>query len=257
MIRSRSRIVVLLTLIAQVSALLVGPSARAVFGNGRAANAAKFVGQAELPVADALDAAPTDTLVADAAIASVPIFESPDAAEPVRSMKNPTREGVLLIFGVIEEQKDWLKVMLPMRPNGTTGWVRASDVRVRKVSNRIEIDRSDRKLRAFKGGEMLLEVPIAVGKSVSPTPLAKAYVDISVPFKNTGGAYGAHMLSVAAYSEVLTNFGGGVGQIAIHGTNARGSVGKEASNGCIRLYNEDILRLKDLAPTGTPVDIVA
>jgi lipoprotein-anchoring transpeptidase ErfK/SrfK len=65
------------------------------------------------------------------------------------------------------------------------------------------------------------------------------------------------MLSIAAYSEVLTNFGGGVGQIAIHGTNARGSVGKEASNGCIRLYNEDIVRLRDLAPTGTPVEIVA
>jgi len=247
----------LVTLTALGSVFFGGPSAWAATSTGRAANAAKFVGLAELPVADALDAAATDSLVADAAIASVPIFDAPDAATPVRSMKNPTREGVLLIFGVLEEQGDWLKVMLPMRPNGSVGWVKASDVRVRKVPNRIEIDRSDRKLRAFKGGEMLLEVPVAVGKSVSPTPIAKAYVDISVPFKNTGGAYGAHMLSIAAYSEVLMNFGGGVGQLAIHGTNARGSVGKEASNGCIRLFNEDILRLRDLAPAGTPVEIVA
>lgn len=255
---TRTRItLVLATLIALGSVFFGVPAAGAVSASGRAANAAKFVGLAELPVADALDAVPTDSLVADAAIASVPIFDAPDGATPVRSMKNPTREGVLLIFGVLEEQGDWLKVMLPMRPNGSTGWVKASDVRIRKVSNRIEIDRSDRKLRAFRGDEMLLEVPVAVGKSVSPTPIAKAYVDISMPFKNTGGAYGAHMLSIAAYSEVLTNFGGGVGQIAIHGTNARASVGKEASNGCIRLYNEDIVRLRDLAPAGTPVDIVA
>lgn len=248
---------VLVTLIALGSVFMWVPSAGAATSTGRAANAARFVGLAELPVADALDAAPTDSLVADAAIASVPIFDAPDAAEPVRSMKNPTREGVLLIFGVLEEQGEWMKVMLPMRPNGSVGWVKASDVRVRKVPNRIEIDRSDRKLRAFKGGEMLLEVPVAVGKSVTPTPIAKAYVDISVPFKNTGGAYGAHMLSIAAYSEVLTNFGGGVGQLAIHGTNARASVGKESSNGCIRLFNDDIVRLRDLAPAGTPVEIVA
>ena len=253
----RRRIAVVLMTLILGSVVWGAPAAGAVSSRGRAANAAKFVGLAELPVAGALGAAPTDSLVADAAISSVPIFDAPDAATPARSMKNPTREGVLLIFGVLEEQGDWLRVMLPMRPNGSVGWVKASDVRVRKVSNRIEVDRSDRKLRAFQGDEMLLEVPVAVGKSVSPTPIARAYVDISVPFKNTGGAYGAHMLSVAAYSEVLTNFGGGVGQIAIHGTNARGSVGKESSNGCIRLYNEDILRLRDLAPAGTPVEIVA
>jgi hypothetical protein len=236
--------------------VFLAPGALAATRSGRAAGAAKFVGHAELPVAQALDAQATDTLVADAAIASVDIYESPDAAEPVRSMKNPTREGVLLIFGVLEEQGDWLRVMLPMRPNGSSGWIKAKDVRIRKVPNRIVIDRSDRKLRVLRGNEQLFEAPVAVGTGKTPTPIAKSYVDISVPFKNTGGAYGAHMLSVAAYSEVLKNFGGGVGQIAIHGTNNRGSVGKEASNGCIRLYNEDILKLREFAPTGTPVEIV-
>jgi hypothetical protein len=253
----RSRTLVLVTLIALESVLFLSPGAVAAASGGRAADAARFVGHAELPVAQALDAAPTDTLVADAAIASVDIYESPDSAEPARALKNPTREGVLLIFGVLEEQGDWLKVMLPMRPNGSTGWVKASEVRIRKVPNRIVIDVSDRKIRALRGTEQLFEAPVAVGTSKTPTPLTKAYVDISVPFKNTGGAYGAHMLSVAAYSEVLTSFGGGIGQLAIHGTNNRGSVGKEASNGCIRLFNEDILRLRELAPTGTPVEIVA
>lgn len=252
----RRTALILLTLLLVQASLIPGAAAAAT-RPGRAAGAAKFVGHAELPVANALDAAPTDSLVADAAIASVDVYETPDAPSPVRSLKNPTREGVLLIFGVLEEQGEWLRVMLPMRPNGSIGWIKASDVRIRKVPNRILIDVSDRKLKVFRGAEQLSEFPVAVGTSKTPTPITKSYVDISVPFKNTGGAYGAHMLSVAAYSEVLTNFGGGIGQIAIHGTNNRGSVGKESSNGCIRLYNEDILNLKELAPTGTPVEIVA
>lgn len=150
-----------------------------------------------------------------------------------------------------------MKVMLPMRPNGSFGWVKASDVRVRKVSNHIEVDRSEKKLRAYRGDLVLFEAPVAVGKSKSPTPLAKAYVDVAVPLNPPSGTYGVFMLSIAAYSEVLFNFGGGVGQIAIHGTSNVNSIGREASNGCIRMRNEDILRLKDLAPTGTPVEIVA
>lgn len=253
----RRSTLILLTLLTLASMLFAGSGALGATRGGRAAGAARFVGHAEPPVADALNAAPTDALVADAAIASVDVYESPGAPEPAHSLKNPTFEGVLLIFGVLEEQGEWLRVMLPMRPNGSVGWIKASDVRIRKVPNRIVIDVSDKKLKVLRGGEQVSEFPIAVGTSKTPTPLTKAYVDISVPFKNTGGAYGAHMLSVAAYSEVLKNFGGGIGQIAIHGTNNRGSVGKESSNGCIRLFNEDIVKLRDLAPTGTPVEIVA
>lgn len=236
-------------------------------GGGKAAGAAKFVGLAELPGAAAAGAATPavgeaepilgDSLVADAAKPSVPIYDSPGAAKVSRNMQNPTREGVLLIFGVIEQQGSWLKVRLPMRPNGSTGWVRTSDVKIRTISSRIFVDLSDFRLKAYRGTELLLDVPVGVGKPQSPTPLGTAYVDISVPLKPTTGPYGAYMLSVAAYSEVLTNFGGGVGQIAIHGTANLPSVGVRSSNGCLRLSNQDVLKLKDIAPTGTPVEIRA
>lgn len=257
----RSRLLVVTTMMTLV-AILLAPTANAAEEGGKAAGAARFVGFAEPPLeqsalSKALGLLETDSLVADAVVSSVAIYEAAESTTPVRSMDNPTREGVLLLFGVIEEKGEWLKVMLPMRPNGSTGWVKAADVEVRKVSHRIEVHRTDRVLRLFQGDQVLFEAPAAVGTSRTPTPLTRAYVDIAVPFKPTSGAYGAYMLSVAAYSEVLTNFGGGVGQLAIHGTNNLGSIGKESSNGCIRLSNEDILRLKDLAPTGTPVDIVA
>lgn len=239
---------------------LVGVSAPAVQAAapaGLASAAGRFVSPADTPAAVALGAGPHDSLVADSVVPEVAVYESQFDQEPAHTMSNPTHEGVLLLFAVLAQEGNWLEVRLPKRPNGSTGWIKTSDVRIRKVPNRILIDRSDRTLQALRGDEVLLEMPVGVGLESTPTPLGEFYVDISVPFQNTGGPYGAYMLSVAGYSEVLTNFGGGNGQIAIHGTNNRGSVGIQSSNGCLRLHNETILELKELAPTGTPVEIVA
>jgi lipoprotein-anchoring transpeptidase ErfK/SrfK len=247
------------TLAGLVVALVVAGSVPAIGAavRGIAAGAARDIGHAELPLSAALQVAPTDFLAADAARSSIKIYDAPNSSQATKTLFNPTREGVLLVFSVLAEEGDWLQVRLPMRPNGSTGWVRSEDVRVRKVANRIVVDKSDHRLRAYRGEELLLEVPAGVGTSRTPTPVGEFYVDISIPFANTGGAYGAHMLSIAGFSEVHFNFGGGIGQLAIHGTNNRGSVGVNSSNGCIRLFNESILRLKELAPTGTPVSIQA
>ena len=42
----------------------------------------------------------------------------------------------------------------------------------------------------------------------------------------------------------------------IHGTNVRWSIGREATHGCLRLYEEDIQRLFDRVREGTPLHIV-
>ena len=41
----------------------------------------------------------------------------------------------------------------------------------------------------------------------------------------------------------------------IHGTNAPESIGRSVSHGCVRLKNEDIEKLYDMVPVGTPVYI--
>lgn len=241
-----------------VALMLVGSvPAAAQQAKGIAAGAGRTIGHAELPASASLSASPTDHLVADAARSRLSVFESPASPAPFKTLTNPTHEGVQLVLAVLKEEGNWFQVRLPVRPNGSTGWVRASDVRIRKVPNRIVVDKSEHMLRAFKGDQLLMEMPAGIGTGATPTPVGEYYVDISIPFANTTGAYGAHMLSIAGFSEVHLNFGGGIGQLAIHGTNNRSSVGVNSSNGCVRLYNESILRLKDLAPTGTPVSIQA
>jgi lipoprotein-anchoring transpeptidase ErfK/SrfK len=61
---------------------------------------------------------------------------------------------------------------------------------------------------------------------------------------------------VAAFSNVLRSLGGGVGQIAIHGTNRPGLVGSSVSHGCVRMTNDDITKLANMVPVGTPVAIL-
>lgn len=261
------------------TALAIGVS---VLPGADASSAGGFVYQATLPVAYAAGAGvrlaevtlaaapvvepvvveeapliidhPGSSLAADAVVAKVPVFESPESSTPSRTLGNPTREGVPLVFLVKQRRGDWLKVQLPVRPNESTGWVRASDVSVRSVSNHIVVEVAKRKLSAFSGSQLLMETPVGVGTPKTPTPPGSFYVDISV--KNPGGAYGRHMLSVAGFSNVLKSFGRGVGQVAIHGTNNPASVGQFSSNGCMRLSNEAVLQLAGLAPTGTPVFIV-
>ncbi len=62
---------------------------------------------------------------------------------------------------------------------------------------------------------------------------------------------------MAGFSDALKSFGGGPGQIAMHGTNRPNLLGQAVSNGCVRMNNDDITKMVDLAPTGTPVAIVA
>ena len=174
---------------------------------------------------------------------------------PVRTLTNPTHEGVPLVLLTLARQDDWLHVRLNVRPNGSTGWIKASDVRIEEVAHRIVVERGIKRLRVYQGDAVVLEEPVAVGTPRTPTPLGDFYIDAIVP--NPGGAYGAYQLSVAGFSDVLMRFGGGNGQIAIHGTNAPRLIGGEVSNGCIRMRNDSITRLAALAPLGTPVTVVA
>jgi lipoprotein-anchoring transpeptidase ErfK/SrfK len=64
--------------------------------------------------------------------------------------------------------------------------------------------------------------------------------------------YGPLALGLSAFSRYRTDWLGG-GQVAIHGTNEPGLIGRRVSNGCVRLRNADIRRLGRLVGVGTPV----
>ena len=213
-------------------------------GSGRSLRVG-FAGQAASP-----------TTVADALGSEVPLFSTPGQAEPDDWLDNPTWENLPVVFIVHQRQGDWLNVQVSMRPNGATAWVRASDVSLRQVTHRVVVDTGARTLTAYNGNTVLLQTSVAPGAGSTPTPTGDFFVDGVVALRDTSGPYGTHQISVSAFSNVHYSFGGGVGQIAIHGTNNPALIGTPASNGCVRMTNEDIGMLATTVPLGTPVHII-
>ena len=161
-----------------------------------------------------------------------------------------------IVFGVLDHRGEWMQVRVSTRPNGRTAWVRAVDVRMRRVPNWIKVELGLRRLTVFHRDEPLLTTEVAIGRSSTPTPTGSYFVDGRVLLDPLHPAYGAGQVSISAFSEQLRSFGGGVGQIALHGTMAPALLGQAISNGCVRMANDALVAVLDLAPTGTPVEVV-
>jgi lipoprotein-anchoring transpeptidase ErfK/SrfK len=143
-------------------------------------------------------------------------------------------------------------VQIPKRPNGVTAWVPARQVNVEKVSTRIVVDLSEKRVTLYKNGRKVLSSTAAIGAPATPTPTGRFYVNQRLIPTDKGGPFGPGAVGVSAFSNVLTGWTQG-GPIAIHGTNAPWSIGKAVSNGCIRIPNPVLSKLFDQAFSGTPV----
>jgi lipoprotein-anchoring transpeptidase ErfK/SrfK len=143
-------------------------------------------------------------------------------------------------------------VQIPKRPNGVTAWVPAGQVYVEKVSTRIVVDLSEKRVTLYKNGKRILSSTAAIGAPATPTPTGRFYVNQRLIPTDEGGPFGPGAVGVSAFSNVLTGWTQG-GPIAIHGTNAPWSIGKAVSNGCIRIPNPVLTKLFALALSGTPV----
>jgi hypothetical protein len=150
----------------------------------------------------------------------------------------------------------WLRVLLPVRPNGTSGWIPAGSVELRPTGWRIAISTERRTVEVFDGGTLLRTFGAVVGAPGTPTPHGLFAVYERVPISDPDGFYGPWALHLTALSNVLTAFDGGPGRIAIHGrgaTSLRDPLGTARSHGCIRIDNAAVRFLAAHVPDGTPV----
>jgi lipoprotein-anchoring transpeptidase ErfK/SrfK len=166
--------------------------------------------------------------------------------------------GVPMVFGVLGVRQTsscspvWYRVQVPVRPNGTTGWVRAREVTLARVRTRVVVDLSARRLTLYRGRRRVLTAPVAIGSPATPTPTGRYYVNQRLIPTDPNGPFGPGAVGISAFSDVLTGWAQG-GPIAIHGTDAPWSVGRAVSNGCIRLHNAVLRRVFAAALAGTPV----
>lgn len=197
----------------------------------------------------------SETVVPPGAAASTVPPAGPAALEPTRRLADPNPRGARLTLLVEHYRPDWLRVALPVRPNGTTGWVRTADVRLEATPFALAVDRARHELTLYKDGEPVRTYPVGIGTGSTPTPTGRFYLAELLRPANPAGPWGPYAFGLSGFSDVITNFNGAEGIIGLHGTNQPALVGSDVSMGCIRLRNEDILELADLVPVGTPITI--
>jgi lipoprotein-anchoring transpeptidase ErfK/SrfK len=158
------------------------------------------------------------------------------------AVKNPARKVA------------WYRITVPGRPNGRTGWVRASQLSIRPMPWQVVVFRGSRVIQLWKDKKLIYTNRVAVGAPGMETPLGLFYV--TVRFKPVKEPFlGAFAFETSGYSKLSDWPGGGV--VGLHGWNDPSVIGKAVSHGCIRVSNTTAAFLRDRIPVGTPIRVVA
>jgi hypothetical protein len=195
------------------------------------------------------------------AVARAPVRGRPSVhASQVARLRYRTEDGPLETYLALESRVDdagrtWLRIRIPMRPSGRTGWVDRDDLGpLFTVTTMLRVDRRALRATLYKRGRRIWSSRIGIGKPGTPTPAGRFWIRTRLRGLPGGTVYGPWAFGTAAYSTLSEWPGGGV--VGIHGTNHPELIPGRPSHGCIRVPNRNIRRLARLMPVGTPVHIV-
>jgi lipoprotein-anchoring transpeptidase ErfK/SrfK len=181
------------------------------------------------------------------------VYGRPGAERPTVLLQNPDRLGIPRVLLVHSARRKWVRLYMPIRPDGRTGWVRRRAVRLLRNPYRIVVHLRGHRLDLWRSQRRVLRTRIVVGAPSTPTPRGLYYVTQLLKPPDPNGAYGPFSFGLSAHSRVLKQFAGGNGQVGIHGTNEPWLIGQSVSHGCIRVNNAAIRRMAHVLPLGTPV----
>jgi lipoprotein-anchoring transpeptidase ErfK/SrfK len=163
----------------------------------------------------------------------------------------------LVLRSAVVDGRRWFKVRLPDRPNDDAGWISADFARVSTTPWRIHVATAAARVTVERAGRPVVSFPAVVGKAATPTPHGLFAIDEPIR-QPPGSELGPWALFLTAHSNVLDDYGGGPGRIAIHGRAGpllADPLGSHASHGCIRIANARVAWLARVAIDGTPVEI--
>jgi hypothetical protein len=150
--------------------------------------------------------------------------------------------------------QEWVKIRLPRRPNGSTGWVRRESFGPwHHVRTRLVINRRTLRAKLYRNGRRVWTSRVGVGAPRTPTPAGRFYIREKLRSLQGGTIYGPLAFGTSAYSTLSDWPRGGV--VGIHGTNQPWLIPGRPSHGCVRVPNRKVLQLGRRMPLGTPVRI--
>jgi len=232
---------------------------RGVCGSALALLAASALGATGAPAPATAAAKPSTSRPLVLLLQSHTARVRPDAhaqrIEAVAARRPLTRVRTVLPVLGEAAHGSWLRVRLPGRPNGHTGWIAAARTRPASSEWSIEVDLSARRVAVYQGDRQVRRFAAVVGAPSTPTPRGRFFVEEALRLAPSA-AGGPYALATSARSNVYAEFEGGPGQIALHGRNhLAGSLGTAASHGCVRLGTRAITWLARHIGAGTPLNI--
>jgi lipoprotein-anchoring transpeptidase ErfK/SrfK len=210
--------------------------------------------------ADPLPTRDTVSQVATSKSSTIDVYANPNESEfEIISASDvlTVPDKTPLVFLVKTVTDGWLEVWLPVRPNGSTAWVKTDDVTVADTRFWIEVNLDEFSLQVHEDEDVVFETPIGVGQDDLPTPGGTYFIRELLQPPDPNGVYGPYAYGLSGFSPVLDSFNGGDAVIGIHGTDDPSSIGGTVSHGCIRMPNDSITQIvNDIGlPLGTPVYI--
>lgn len=193
--------------------------------------------------------------VARAAVRRRPTVRSKRIARlRYRTEDGPLESYLALQSRIGSDRRAWIRIRLPGRPNGRTGWVERTDLGpLVAVTTMLRIDRRALRATLYRQGRRIWFSRIAIGTRRAPTPAGRFWIRSRLRGLGDRTTYGPWAFGTAAYSKLSDWPRGGV--VGIHGTNRPELIPGRVSHGCIRVPNARVRRLARLMPIGTPVRI--
>lgn len=175
--------------------------------------------------------------------------KQPVAVLPATELDSPTW------VPVVQDTPGWDRVLLPSRPDRSTGWVftgdpASSQMVIKSSTYLIRIQLGARKLTVDDRGTTVGTWTVAVGAHATPTPTGRTFVlALLAPPQPS---YSPLILPLGTHSNVFSTFGGGPGTVGMHGWPDPSVFGQAVSNGCVRVPASALHMLAGI-PLGTLV----
>lgn len=174
----------------------------------------------------------------------------PVAALPTTELASPTW------VPVVQSQAGWDRVLLPSRPNRSTGWIYlgSGGLQTAYSAYQVQINLNTDRLTVFDTGRSLGSWTVAIGAPGTPTPIGRTFLLASLAPEHP--TYSPLILPLGLHSRSLGTFGGGPGTIGLHGWPDPAVFGHPVTHGCVRVPAA-ALRVLSQVPLGSAVVITS
>ena len=191
-----------------------------------------------------------------------PIYQQPTTSSArVARLRWSTESGLPQTYLLLRESwdakgREWVKVRIPMRPNGRTGWVQRGGLGAFHLTHLLlVVDRQQLRISLYSDGRLRWHAPVAVGKLSTPTPAGRFWITERFKIEDPSSGYYPYAFGTSDYS-TLTDWPEG-GVVGIHGPYYQPQlIPGRISHGCIRLSVANDNWLAEHITLGTPVHIV-